>query len=116
MYVHVCLLVLGIYTCTLYIVYTCICMHLSQLYFLSLYTFVHVRAYSFVRVYKESNIGALPVSSSGKLLQEVITNTPNVAMVGVKPSNIYVTLGTSDQGWYLHVHTYVYMHMYMYMY
>ena len=43
------------------------------------------------------------MSSSGKLLQEVITNTPNIAMVGVKPSNIYVTLGTADNiGWYPH--------------
>ena len=85
-----------------------------QLYFvLTLYVDVHAHhitfnrvsfsstlfsLYSFVRVYKDSKIGALPVSSSGKLLQEVIANTPNITMVGVKPSNIYVTLGTSDKG------------------
>ena len=38
------------------------------------------------------------MSSSGKLLQEVITNTPSITMMGVKPSNIYVTLGTSNKG------------------
>ena len=52
-------------------------------------------------MYKDSGIGALPVSSSGRLLQEVITSTPSVTMMGVKPSNIYVTLGTSDKGQYL---------------
>ena len=59
---------------------------------------IHPFVLSFVRVFRESNIGFLPVSSSGKLLQEVITTTPNVSMVGVKPSNIYVTLGGKDLG------------------
>ena len=67
---------------------------------------------SFVRVYKDSKIGVLPVSSSGRLLQEVITATPNVTMVGVKPSNIFVTLGTKDKGWYLNVQHHVQHHVY----
>lgn len=43
-------------------------------------------------MYLNSKLGPLPPSSSGKMLQEIITSTPNVALIGNKPSNIYVTL------------------------
>ena len=46
---------------------------------------------SFVRVYHDT-CGPLPVSANGKPLQEIITTTPGVILVGGKPSNINVTL------------------------
>ena len=46
---------------------------------------------SFVRVYHDT-CGPLPVSANGKPLQEIITATPGVILVGGKPSNINVTL------------------------
>ena len=77
---------------TLYTLY----MYISILYI----DYVCLFALSFVRIYRESDFGqsSLPMSFSGKLLQELISTTPNVTMVGTRPSSIYVTLGDKDLG------------------
>ena len=46
---------------------------------------------SFVRQFCEL-YGKFPVSSSGKLLQDVLIATPGVSLVGGKPSKIFVSL------------------------
>jgi len=50
-----------------------------------------IKLLDFVRVYRDT-YGRLPVSASGKPLQEILTTTPSVTLVGGKPSSIHVTL------------------------
>lgn len=52
---------------------------------------------SFVSTFQSAQLGPLPTSSSGKMLQEIITSMPNITLIGSKPSNIYVTLEGSGK-------------------
>lgn len=61
--------------------------------FLNPSSHTHPHTHSFVMVYRKSNItGPLPLSPSGKVLQDVLSTVPHVVIVGSKPSTTYVIL------------------------
>ena len=47
---------------------------------------------SFVAAYWNSKVGPLPLSPSGKILQDIVSSAPNVELEGEEPASTYVIL------------------------